>query len=146
MASCTAFIFFRKKILLMLRDNNLKTVHPNVWGIIGGGIEINESADEAIQRECKEEINVAPSRIYFIGKNDNNRYRYFAKLTSKEALSVKLGNEGQQLKFYKIDELKKLSLTPKMTEWVNKSFVLFEYLSSTNNPNINKAKRLLDNF
>lgn len=130
----------------MLRDNNVKTIHPNVWGIIGGGIELNESADEAIRRECKEEINVIPSRLYFIGKDNNNRYRYFAKLTPKEVSLVKLGNEGQQLKFYKIEELKKLSLTPKMTEWVNKSFTLFKYLSSTSNPNINKVKRLFDDF
>lgn len=146
MASCTAFIFFNSKILLMLRDNNSKTVHPNVWGIIGGGIECGESPNEAIKRECKEEINIIPSQLCFIGKDGDNRYRYFAKLTPKEASLIKLGNEGQRLKFYEIEKLKELSLTPKMTEWVNKLFILFEYLALTKNPNVNKVKKLFNNL
>ncbi len=31
---------------------------PNRWGLIGGKIEVNESAVDALQREVKEEINL----------------------------------------------------------------------------------------
>jgi ADP-ribose pyrophosphatase YjhB (NUDIX family) len=84
---------------MLLRDDNPQTVHPNVWGLIGGGIEHGETPLEAMHRECREEIGVSPGLFTYIGEDAGGRHLFYASLSEQEAGRIRLGCEGQKLAF-----------------------------------------------
>jgi 8-oxo-dGTP pyrophosphatase MutT (NUDIX family) len=45
----------KKKILLQQRSNDAER-YPGYWGFFGGGIEGRETPEEAVRRECLEEL------------------------------------------------------------------------------------------
>lgn len=109
-----AFIIYNKKLLWILRDNNPNIPSPNTWNLPGGGIEEGESGIEALKRELQEEINIIPRNILYLGEqtfeDDSRVLRYLIKLTPDEYKNLKLGNEGQKMDFFSIDETLKLDL------------------------------------
>jgi len=141
--SVTAIIIYKKKILLLLRDNRSGVVNPNRWGLIGGGIDFNETPKEAMEREAKEEINITPQNLIFFGKTPWGKYRFFSKLTDQERKKIKIGNEGQALKFYTLEQIKILKLTPKLSYWVKNYFNELMYLISTEDIDVRKLKNLI---
>lgn len=60
------------QILLIKRSDNSRTF-PNTYGLVGGWMEWNETVQDAVKREVKEEIGVEIEIIKFLGK-------YFDKL------------------------------------------------------------------
>src|SRR4030042_2790498 len=116
-----AFVVYNKKLLLILRDNKPNIPSPNKWSLPGGAIIKNESILRAIKRELKEEINIIPQNIIYLGKqvykNGSEVFRYWAKLTKDEFQHIKLGNEGQKLKFFNLDEINQLDLARYSTEY-----------------------------
>lgn len=130
-----AFVVYNKKLLLILRDNKPNIPSPNKWGLPGGAIRKNETILKAIKRELKEEINIIPKNIIYLGKQSyedgSEVFRYFAKLTKDEFQHIKLGNEGQKLEFFSSDELNKIDLATYSTEY------FFEYK--------NQIKEFLEN-
>jgi len=56
------------RFLLQLRDNIEGIFQPGVWSIVGGAIEIGESAYDAAVREIQEEVGQKVERLYLIGK------------------------------------------------------------------------------
>jgi len=108
-----AIIIYEHKILLTLRDNKPEIPDPNKWSFPGGEMWMGEDFVETLQRELKEEISVAPQDIVHLGLiiNSTTRSRhetYLCRLTPEEAANVKLGNEGQELKFFTYDEMLQL--------------------------------------
>lgn len=116
-----AFIIYNKKLLLILRDNKPNIPSPNKWGLPGGAIRKNELALKAIKRELKEEINIVPQNIIYLGKqiykDGSEVFRYLAKITKNEFQNVKLGNEGQKLEFFNLNEINQLDLAGYSTEY-----------------------------
>jgi 8-oxo-dGTP diphosphatase len=116
-----AFIIYNKKLLLILRDNKPNIPSPNKWGLPGGAIRKNEPALRAIRRELKEEINIIPQNIIYLGKqvykDGSEVSRYLAKLSKNEFQNIKLGNEGQKLEFFNLDEINQLDLARYSTEY-----------------------------
>jgi 8-oxo-dGTP diphosphatase len=55
------------KVLLEKRSPN-KRVDPNKVCIPSGGIKINESPEDALIRECKEEFGIQLTEYFFIDK------------------------------------------------------------------------------
>ncbi|HLP87059.1 MAG TPA: NUDIX hydrolase [Nostocaceae cyanobacterium] len=51
-----AILYQNDRYLMQLRDNIPNIPHPGCWGLFGGHIETNESAETALQREILEEI------------------------------------------------------------------------------------------
>ena len=45
----------RKRVLLAQRSSN-RSLDPNLWETIGGGIEFGESPEDCLRREIKEEL------------------------------------------------------------------------------------------
>lgn len=104
--TASAFITHNKKILLLHRDNIPTISNPNMWGSIGGMVEDGETFDEGIKREIKEETNLEPKNIKFLGKialPNQETYGYIVRLEENELKDIKLGNEGQELKFFSFD-------------------------------------------
>lgn len=120
-----AFVIYNKKLLLILRDNKPNIPSPNKWSLPGGAIEKNESPLKAIKRELKEEINIVPKNIIYLGKqvykDGSEVYRYLSKITKDEFQHIKLGDEGQKLEFFNLNEINQLDLAGYLKEY------FFEY-------------------
>ena len=66
---------------------------------------MGEDFMDTLSRELKEEIGIVPQNVEHLGLIINSITRsrhetYVCKLTDEESASVKLGNEGQDLKFF----------------------------------------------
>ncbi len=46
----------KKEVLIFLRDNTQEIPYPNMWDVLGGHVELDETPKECIIREMKEEI------------------------------------------------------------------------------------------
>lgn len=112
----SAIVVANGKVLLLQRDDNLGIRDPNCWQLPGGGVENNETSDEAIKRELREEIGIIPSSLRFLISPTAETHVYYARLTDEEMKSIKKGNEGRDLRFFSFDELSKIPLTQKLKE------------------------------
>jgi ADP-ribose pyrophosphatase YjhB (NUDIX family) len=75
----------------------------------GGELETGESFEEAINRELKEEINVIPRNLRYLGRVNIPGYNtgiFIGWLVDNEVKKLKLGDEGQELRFFSFDEIK----------------------------------------
>ncbi len=55
--------------LMNKRGKNCRDEHGN-WDFGGGGLELDESVEECLQKEIKEEFGVAPIQYSFLGYHD----------------------------------------------------------------------------
>jgi len=56
-------IFFRDGQVLLGRRSPSKRFYPDCWDLIAGTIEPGETAEQALVRECREEVGVTPTRF-----------------------------------------------------------------------------------
>lgn len=120
--SSIAIVVYDKKILLLLRDDFPSLNDPNSWQLIGGGVEPGESYEEALKREIKEEIGVVAKDISFLGKvvvDGIDAAIFFVRLNKTEAGKIRLGDEGQELKFFAYNEIKDLKLITSLRIYLN---------------------------
>ncbi|MEF3692536.1 MAG: NUDIX domain-containing protein [Candidatus Moraniibacteriota bacterium] len=114
--SSGALITYNKKVLMLLRDNNPRIPDPNCWQLIGGYLEANETPTEALIREVKEESNlqISEDEIKEIGKiiipDKLEHSLYWIKLSEDKIKDIKLGNEGQKIGFFSMEELSEMRL------------------------------------
>lgn len=120
MASSSAIVVYNNKVLLILRDNKLNIPEPNTWQLPGGGVEEDEDHFQAIYRELQEEINIIPQGLRYLGSAPDNTKVFFAVLTDEEKINIKLGDEGQALGFFDMEEALKINLTKKLRFYLEK--------------------------
>ncbi len=94
---------------------------------------------EAINRELREEITVTPKNIVFLGKqifaDGSEVSRYLVPLTEEEYTSVKLGDEGQRLDFFSMDEITNLELAGYSKEYFSEfRYQIKEIVEEGNSP------------
>ena len=113
-SSSKAIIYYNKKLLLLLRDNDPSIPDPNKWSLVGGEVDKGESFKQAMHREIKEEISILPKSIQCLGEiktpDGNSHSIFLVKMTNIEVENIKIGDEGQQVKFFSIREINKLKL------------------------------------
>lgn len=51
------------RFLMQLRDDIASVRYPGYWGLFGGGIDPDESAEDALVREIEEELRFTPTRF-----------------------------------------------------------------------------------
>ncbi|NQV90488.1 NUDIX domain-containing protein [Candidatus Uhrbacteria bacterium] len=111
-----AIVVYQDKILLVLRDDNPAIAYPNTWNTPGGGIEEGESPEEALVRELQEEICMTPSSVINLGTTTYTDgslvHRYYVPVTEEEFPQIRLGNEGQRIGWFTLEELLKLNVSP----------------------------------
>lgn len=124
---------------LILQRSESSSIYPNMWQVITGKIENNETAYNSAIRELKEETDLDFKNIYhipFIGsfydwKKDNieNIPCFAIELDSK---NVTISHEHQDFKFVKYEEIKKYLSLPshKIGSKYLKKYII-------NNPNKN---------
>lgn len=64
--------FFRKARAIIVKNNKLLVLHKlnsNIYQLPGGGIDNNENAKAATQREALEETNAIVKPVHYLGKN-----------------------------------------------------------------------------
>jgi 8-oxo-dGTP diphosphatase len=110
-----AIIKHEHKILLLLRDNKPGISSPNKWSLPGGKAENKETYEEALKRELLEEISVVPKKYNyikeFVEENGRKTAAYVVDLDDTEVTKLKLGDEGQEIRFFRIEELKELKFS-----------------------------------
>ena len=66
MRECVAaFVLEGKKILLGKRSAE-RAFYPNVWDVFGGHLEPNESREDGLRRELREELGIKPTEMRFL--------------------------------------------------------------------------------
>ena len=122
-ASSGALVVYKGKILLIRRDNKPTIPNPNMWSIPGGQVEKGESFDEALVREIKEEIGITPKNYQLLGffETEKQNAIYLLELTNEEIQEIKLGDEGQELKWFKPQEIADIDAVPTVKDFFQKN-------------------------
>ncbi|OGI18367.1 MAG: hypothetical protein A3J06_00605 [Candidatus Moranbacteria bacterium RIFCSPLOWO2_02_FULL_48_19] len=108
------------KYLFCLRDNKPTILYPNMWGLLGGGIEHDETPLQALEREIGEETNIKLYDIKELGSRPithtfmengverKKRCRFFVFLAQTDAdLNEAELYEGQRFEYFTLKEVKK---------------------------------------
>lgn len=115
-----AFVTYKGRILLFHRDNKLGLHDADCWSLIGGHVEEGESFEQGLERELCEEIGVLPTYYNFFadfkGSEDEMVKLYHVPLTDSQAEQIKLGDEGQEVRFFTFEEMEDLPLTTNLRE------------------------------
>jgi 8-oxo-dGTP diphosphatase len=101
------------EVLLIHRDNIPNISFPDYWDLPGGQIEGNESIEQTIRREMKEELGIDDlgdlkfykSYQHNLGFTDNVFWTRLNLNLSEINLT-----EGQAIKYFSIDEIRKMKL------------------------------------
>ena len=99
------FINDKREILLLLRDNIPTIPYPDMWDIPGGHVETDETPEQCIVREMKEEmdLDIKGFQIFsVIDFDDREEYTFWMK-ANLNISDIHL-TEGQRLKWFSEDE------------------------------------------
>lgn len=110
----------KHQVLIVLRGSS-ESWMPNKWALPGGKIEEDETPKQAAIRECKEELGVTPSNLYFIKKIDYPKYTmhlFGGKITE----NIKLNFEHTDYKFINKEDVKKYNTVPNLEELLKDVF------------------------
>ena len=121
--SSIIFINDKKKVLLFLRDNKTDLPYPNMWDVPGGHVEGDESPENCIVREMKEEMNLTLDRFELFSEIEfDDRIEYtFWRRADFEISQIEL-TEGQKLKWFTKDEAKQTQLAYGFNEIIEKFY------------------------
>jgi len=109
-------IFYDENKKILLQDRKRISRVGEEWGFFGGEIEENETPEQAIIRETKEELNFDLKEYKFIGEFKNkvnegliiDRFVFIAPL--KDNLSKFEQLEGEKMQLFLLEEIEKLKM------------------------------------
>ena len=102
------------EFLLALRDNKPTIPFPNCWDLIGGHVEEDETPEQALIREYKEELGLTLTKYKFFREYvclegdayENIKYIFCGKINIPiEKITL---YEGQHARYFKRIEIEKL--------------------------------------
>lgn len=87
-------------------------------------MEDGETFDECIKREVKEETNLEPTNLKYLGRfpfpdRDRDMGVYVIRLDDDAVKNIQLGDEGQELRFFFFEDLLKLPLVEELVWYFN---------------------------
>ena len=99
------------KILLNLRDRD-HPENPHQWAFLGGGVDENETEEQALLREIKEEIGYELKEYKKIKElfleKFGKRVFYFGEINKK--IDELVLREGEEIKYFTYEEAKKIKI------------------------------------
>ena len=119
--------------LLLLRRSEKNTFLPGYYDIPGGKIEEDETPEQALLREVREETNL----VVLIGPHFNtvqykNKYgfeivetHFFVTLLSSFS-SLRLSDEHDEVTLATQESISKLEMSDEMRTWCKKAFAEYE--------------------
>lgn len=121
MINCVGIIIenTKGKILLQLRDSTVKKF-PNCWVLLGGALEGDETPEQAIKREIKEEIDIELKNFEHFKNFNYKKFNqsFFYKKIDLDLEKIDL-KEGKQIRFYSKEEINNLDLGFNIKEVIN---------------------------
>lgn len=134
--STKAFIIYQNKMLLILRDDIPTIPFPNTWNLPGGEVEEGETDIETLKRELLEEITVVPTDIVFLGNeyftDGQSVARYLCQLVDDEIRQLKLGDEGQKMDFFDLNEALTLPMSPYLGDFLKRNCQMLKQIIAGN--------------
>jgi 8-oxo-dGTP diphosphatase len=112
------------EVLLQHRDDKPTIVHPGLWSLFGGAIDVGESIEEAVVREVWEELEyrVIEKRLWLIAQQPGAQFFVFLipLYVSLEALVL---HEGQGFGLFSPQQaLETLKVSP-IAKYVLRAFI-----------------------
>lgn len=121
--SSIIFVNSKSEVLLFLRDDKPTLPYPNMWDVLGGHNEENETPEDCIVREMKEEINLELKNFHLLSSqefDDRIEFTYW-KYWDVEIKDINL-REGQRLKWFSRKEVAQTNLAYGFNEIVEEFF------------------------
>ena len=108
------------KLFIYLRDDKPTIPYPNMWDLLGGGIEPGETAEEAGIREVEEEIGVKTDHLETFGHYVSEEgFRMTILVGRVDAVPENLLlTEGQRLTSIALADLEQYEMVPILAQAV----------------------------
>ena len=123
LGSSIIFVNDQNQVLLFLRDDKPDLPYRNMWDVLGGHVESDETPEECIVREMKEEIDLDLKDFQLLcckEFDDRIEYTYWKKSNLKiEEINL---IEGQRLKWFTRQEAAETELAYGFNEIVEEFF------------------------
>ncbi len=109
------------KLFIYLRDDKPTIPYPNMWDLLGGGIEPGETAEEAGIREVEEEIGVKTDQLETFGHYVSEEgFRMTILVGRVDAVPENLLlTEGQRLTSIDLTDLEQYEMVPILAQAVD---------------------------
>jgi 8-oxo-dGTP diphosphatase len=117
------------KILLLKRSSDPKIWQPSKWALVGGGIEKNETPQQAIEREITEETGLEIKKFiksFSIQRNPDSIEHIFACRYEGDPTDIRLNEENTNYGWYDVDEMKFLDIVPHLIEYITMAFKKYD--------------------
>ena len=116
-----ALIIKDGKFLLLKRAD--KRAFAGYWTLPGGHVEENESSENAVKREIKEETNLDFKPIFFKKYNESFpefNWKAEVKIYYGEVNgTIEIDNESSKFRWFSLDEIKDMNLAFNHNEIIN---------------------------
>ena len=121
--SSIIFINSQREILLFLRDDIPHIPFPNIWDLPGGHVEPDETPEECIVREMKEEmgLDIKDCQLFSVIEFDDRTEYTFWQKANLDLDKIEL-TEGQCLKWFTENEAKSTELASGFNQIVEDFF------------------------
>jgi 8-oxo-dGTP diphosphatase len=118
------------KFLLLKRADNKDYWMPNKWSLVGGGIEKDETPQQAVKREIKEETNLDIDKFvktFSIQRNPDSIEHVFACRYDGETTDIALDQkENTNYGWFDVSEMEYLDLVPHLIEYLTLAFKKYD--------------------
>lgn len=106
---------------LLIKRADDEEVFPGLWGIPGGTVEpIDRSLEDALARECKEEVGIEISEPEMVTNDINDKgdrgALYIVYKTHCRQGEIRALDGTADAQWLRIEQIRKLELTPKTLE------------------------------
>jgi len=106
------FVDLDRKVLLGLRAV-WKQAWPGHWDAIGGRVELGEALEQALIRECREEVGLTPTRYELVlseaerfpERNDAALHHIYVVSTWDGGEAINLVDEHDEIRWFSLDEM-----------------------------------------
>jgi 8-oxo-dGTP pyrophosphatase MutT (NUDIX family) len=112
------------KFLLLKRGKEAPWM-PSKWSLVGGGIEKDESPQQAIEREILEETGLEMKKFvktFSIQRNPESIEHVFACRYAGDPTDISLDGENTNYGWFDIDEMNFLDVVPNLIEYITIAF------------------------
>ena len=102
-------IISKNQRFLLGKRSLLKDKQPGCWATIGGRLEVDETLELALIRECREEVNIEAKPVRKLKEiigNDVSHYWFEVEIESGDPVIA--NDEHTELNWFEIQDLKKL--------------------------------------
>jgi len=95
------------ELYLQKRSKDAK-VNPGLFGMFGGGIEVGETPEQALMRECNEELSYSPRNPKYLSRFETEKaiFHVFTEEVGQEFESKIVIGEGEFGRFLSETEIK----------------------------------------